>query len=1091
VRAVPPSSAIVLAEPATSNRAARIAMDILSHMFPGAEHLSAADFPQTLARMADEQRILIIPELSRLPMQAWTPLRDYLDAGGAAVFLGCDPFRARVCMVDGKPQTEQRLKQDLLASARVVDGFSSLLAWQHLNDSGAMRGAVRLAAADQTLPWPGVSVEIRGLTRWDALVLDTIPKGTIREEENTLAFHARGDDRTAQLVVICEERNVGAWYATAPLTSDWQVHTLHAATFRAVGRARPDATFSLARVKKISIGLFVAVSPQEPGDHRFDISEVRLAADPRPPAEATTWPDIPLMSPPCRYYDLRAPEVRPEGADDRFYLGHTRMQSPYPTERGWGGEKGSPARWIPVYTAFSENQRVGGWPASLFIEPRTNGPARRWAWIGMDPDSTARELIEEMVSECVSRLYSGLFLYQAGCDRFTIDPDDTLDVSARWTTNPKYAATLRVAAELIREGESYPARRIVMAPSQPGGPATIHLGRVPDMADGPGNYLIRVSIEDAEESDRVYDFIEQPIKILPATDSSMQGPWISTSGARFTLGGRPLFLLGFSYAPPGLESASPKRMSRWLSPACFDPEQVRRDLAIIEGIGVNTIAIAYHDEDEAPQLRFFLDEATRRGLWVYLALEDLDPMAPDVGKLRRMLDAAGLKDQSRVWAMAVATDARVGRYAERCRFDEAWHSWLLEQYGSVEHAEEVIGRPLWRAGRKITGPSDMELSVDGDYRGAVAVYRRFVDDYASRQLGRVVRTIRDAGCRQLVTLQTGFLGTGSAAGNAYLPLDSSAGAAHFDFAAIQGNELHGATDDFNAAGFLTAYARGMLDGKPVAWLRFGAPVGNPPAPAGLKNQARVCDEMFNLALRSYSASCIGWRYTPGECPEERGDYGVVSPDGEPRPAAETYREFAHRLRIERDVPATWQGREVHRDADARGLSALWNQWKKDYADATAARRLIEVRRAGFGRRTSEVLLRPVGGEAYQAPAAIEGINAEWGRVEVDGKPVDRVPGEPIRVTARQLVRLELINTGSITWDAAQENQPRTVWVALQNPRGGVQLLPVKAARFGEKVWITVTVTDLGHWHLRPQLADAGPFGEAAEIDVAGDADVLP
>ena len=1081
---------MVVVEPVMSNRTARIAMDILFRMFPKAERLPAADLPQAFARLAAEHRILIIPDPSRLPMQAWTPLRDYLDAGGMAVFLGSQPFRARVCLVDGEPQTEQRLRQNLLASARTVDGFSTIEAWQHVNDSGAMRGTVRLAAADRTLPWRGVSVEVRGLARWDALVMDAIPRRTIREGENTLSFYARGDDRTAALSVICEDRDGGTWYATVPLTKDWQACTLHEASFLAAAKPRSGATFSLTRLRKLSIGLFVAVSPQEPGDHRFEISDVRLASDPRPPAEATSWPDIPLMSPPCRTYDFQAAEVRPEDADGRYYLGNAHMQSPYPGERGWGGQSSSQARWIPIYTAINNQRRVCGWPASLFIEPRTNGAPRRWAWIGMDADAAPRELIEDMLSECISRLYAGLFLYQAGCDRFTMKADETLNVSASWTTIQERDTSLRVAAELIREGESYPARRIVMAPTQPGGPVVIQLGRLPDVTDEPGNYTVRVSLEDALQPERIYDFIEQPVKILPP-DVAAQGPWIGTSGARFTLGGRPLFLLGFHYMPMGLESAHPKRMTRWLTPACFDPELLRRDLAIIESIGINSIAIDYRNEEEAPQLRFVLDEATRRGLWVYLALEGIDPFAPDLDKLRRMLDAAGLKNQSRVWAMAVATEPRAGRYAERCRLDAAWQGWLLEQYESIAQAEAVLGRPIWRNGESITGPTDAELGSDGDHRGSVAVYRRFVDDYASRQLGRAVRAIRDAGCRQLLTLQTGFLGTGSPAGNAYLPLDSATGATHFDFAAIQGNALNGSTDDFNAAGFLAAYARGVLDGKPVAWLRFGAPVGSPPAPAGLKNQARVCNELFELALRTYSAAGIGWRYTPGECPEDRSDYGLVSPEGQPRPAANAYREFAHRLRTERDAPATWQGREIHRDADARGLPALWNQWKEDYMKATASRRLVEVRPAGYGRRTSEVLLRPVGGESYQAPAPIEGINAEWGRVEVEGRPVDRVPGQPISVTARQRVKLELINTGAATWDAAQENHPRTVWVALDNPRGGRQMLPVRATRFGERTWITVTVTDEGRWRIRPQLLDAGPFGEAAEIEVSGGAEPAP
>ena len=1081
---MPPVSIIT---PVISNRTAQLSVEMLRKQFPEARWITPRSIDAELESCLRDNRVLIVPSVEYLPSDWWGTVKTYLDHGGPAVFLGCDPFKARVRFVDGKPREEKYLHDIIRRTARTAADFSSIRGWQHLSSRSTPPGAVRVAESPDP-PWAAVLVDVKDFDAWDMMVRDKIPQGVINLSENSLVFHARGSAGTAHLVLECTETDGSCWGCPITVSEQWQPYIVHEAGFRhlygGTNRGAPGDHLVLSQTKKISMGLSQSVAAQAPGDHLFGVSDIRLASDPRTTDEIVSWPDIFLMSPPYRYYSFTAEEVQCMVNGQKWPIGHARIQGPLPRSRGTGGEAGAPYRWIPVFQAADADGNPRCWPASIYIEPHTNGLTKKWAWIGLDVSKPSSEAAAMMTFACARRLQDGMFLYKAGCSQFSFEPESPIRVSARWTAPADRTAGLRVCAELYKAGDDYLLRRVVGAPPSQDGTVQISLGSAPAVEEAAVDYTLRVLLEDIGAPGKIIDQVDQPLKFLIPPRTPGEQEWVTAAGARFAAGRRPVFMLGVNYWPRTTNGRTPGELApHWLDSAVFDPDLIRKDLAQLEEAGVNAVSIQYLAPEQAPQLKFFLEEARKRGIWVHLFIAGLQPLDQDLERAKQLIEAANLKSESQVFAIDLAWEPHLGPHKDRCRFDGDWRNWLNEQYGSIEHAEQVIGHALWRKDGLITGPPDNELTTDGENRVAVEAYRRFVNDFMSRRYGHLVRWLRRHDIRQMLGARTGYGGTGQPWPETVFALDPATGAAHFDFISPEGWGLNGNPDKFMEAGFITAYSRGVSDGKPVLWIEFGSSVGADPQAADLDNQARIYRNMFEMVLKSRAAGCFGWWFPSGWRVGEESDMGIVNSDGSWRPVGDAYRDFAHRLRGEWSAPQAWHDREMDLSGNARGLSQLWDTWRDIYRTELSEGRVEELRPLNFGKRTCEITMRSVGGVPYVAPAPLESVNSEWGRVEIDGLERDRIPGGKLAVHLKQKMRLELINTGPATWDASAEGRARCVWVALENEQGARQQTPVGIVRFGGSTWITWVASDPGTWRVQPVLADVGPFGEPLQIEI--------
>ena len=1078
-----PSVSVIV--PAVSSENVQLSMQMLMKQFPKARWITLPAIDVELETCLRENRVLLIPAVESLPVEVWGTLKTYLEHGGPAVFLGCNPFRARVQLVEDKPRSENEFHNTLAQTARESADFSPIVQWRHTNNRD-MPGAVCPVEA-QELSWPGVWVEANDVDSWDALIMDNIPASAIRADENALVFYARGSRDTAHVSLKGTERDGSVWSASITVTQSWQLFVIHETELRYLSggknRGGPDDHFILSRARTMEIGLDTRMAGQAPSHHLFGLSDIRMVSDPRAPETITSWPDIDLLSPPYRRYGFPARQVECLTRGQTWPIGSSLVQGPRPRSRGLGGEKGTPYRWIPVFQARDADGTPRGWPASIYVEPQTNGVTKKWAWIGLDISNDSIEAAAAMTLACARRLQNGMFLYKVGSPQFTFEPESNIDVSARWTTPVHRSPNLRVVAELYKEGSDYLLRRVVGPSPSADGIVRIHLGRAPDIEEFAQDYTLRILLEDSSARGKIIDRVDQSIKCLGLPRTPNEQEWVTMRGARFSVGRRPVFMLGVNYEPWTTHGRmSGESGSYGLDSSLFDPELVRKDLAQLENGGVNAVSIQYLTPDQAPQLKYFLEEARRHGIWVQLFVEGLNPLHPNLRLAEQLIEAADLRNESQVFALNLANAPRLGPYEERCQFDGEWQNWLIEQYGSVAHAEKAIGGRLWKKGRAVTGPPDEELIVDGKHRAAVKVYRRFVSDFVSRRYGYIVRWLRQHHLRQLVGAQTDDRETDPISLESVFPLDPAVGATHLDFISPNGGLLHGTPHSLMESGFITAYARAVSDGKPVLWSEFGMDVGSDPQPIDLENQVGVYRGMFEMVMKSRAAGCLGWGFPSGGCVDEQSDVGLVHPDGAWRPVGDAYRDVAHRIRNEWSAPAAWRGREMDSSGDGDGFQNLWAAWRDIYRAELDQNRMEELRPLNFGKRTGEIVIRSVGGSPYMAPAPLQSVNSEWGRIDIEGLDRDRKPGHKIAVHRQQTIQLELMNTGYATWDASAQGKARCVWVELKNEKR-TQRIPVDVVRFGGSTWVRWVALDPGMWRVQPVLADVGPFGEPLDIEV--------
>jgi len=1078
---------VTIIAPVISNHTAQTSFALLREIYPHARIANAKNLTHEITQCLRDDRVLLIPDITRFPMDWWKPLRSYMNHGGAVVFIGRNPFAERVKFVEGKPWTEAQRVAGLIKQAKPVDGVSSLSGWQHVNNSGEITGRVRLA--DVPVPkWHGISVEVSAFDDWDMMILPDISRGSIPSHFNEMTFYSRGGKKTSRIVIECEEFDGSHWYYPLSLTHMWTPHALHEGAFiyshGGVNRGGHKDGLSFSRIKKIAVGLSNRLASQFPGDHLFEISDIRFTTSSDSPDEVISWPDIALLSPPFRYYNIQASAVQSKQLNHRFDLGFSAMQSPFPQSRGQGGEQGTPYRWIPLYCALNKKGACPGWPVSLYIQPLDNGTVQRWGWIALDPSKGTHDVTAVMINECVERLQAGVFLYKAGFEQFTFNGNTNLVLTVRCAQTPNSKRNLRIAAELWRADESSPRRRVV-ANLLKEKPTQINLGMSPRIESQPEDYTLRIILEGSRANGKTYDQIEQELKFLPSSYTS-GSDGASRRGPRFAYQGRPLFPLGLNYQPLSTSGKLPTEWNPyWLNPGVFDPVLINRDLNLLQEAGINIVSIQYTEENQAPQLRYFIEEAQKRRIWVHLFIPHLNPIHPDLNAAKKLFDTAGLAQKHSIFALDIAWEPHLGTYADRCVLDPQWRAWLIEQYGSFDHAEQVLKTSLWRNEGIITGPPDKELIYDGEYRKRVAVYRRFVDDFISRRYGWIIRSLRRWGCPQMVSARTGYGGTGNAWGNPFFALDPASGAVHLDFISPEGWGLKGPHEKFMEAGFITAYCRGISGGKPVLWAEFGNSVGSNPRNIDLENQARVYSNMFEMILKSRASGALGWWYPGGYRVDEQSDMGVVNPDGSWRPVGKIYRGIHRQIRKADKNPEPWRAREIDRFADARGLSGLWDKWKKTYRQEMEQGKIQELRPRYFGKRSSETPLLSVGNVPFQDPAPMAYLNAEWGVVEIDEKQIIRGMDneKPVQAHLKQRLHMELINTGPVTWDTSEKDKTRTVWVELTDPRGGQLLLPVPPLAFGDHTRITWIASDSGQWKIRPFLSGVGAFGQPLKIEV--------
>jgi hypothetical protein len=314
-------------------------------------------------------------------------------------------------------------------------------------------------------------------------------------------------------------------------------------------------------------------------------------------------------------------------------------------------------------------------------------------------------------------------------------------------------------------------------------------------------------------------------------------------------------------------------------------------------------------------------------------------------------------------------------------------------------------------------PPDQWFREDGDWRVAMAAYRRFMDDLTSALWNRAHRTLRRLDPNHLVSFRQGntlphdFVFTGTPK--------------HVDFMCPEGYSIPNSDDGGWAAGFISRYVDFTTRGKPILWSEFGTSVWDAgrmePSAAAIPVQAQYHERFYRMVLESGAHGTAPWWWPGGYRVEERSDYGIMNLDGSPRPAAELIRTYGPRIQTPRPALVADVWLNFDRDAHAGGYwYAAFNTGKAAYREAVASGRVLGVRSPGTGTTSLNTPLLAVGNRPLTETNPPKYLNAEFNWLQVRNAAGEWVEAETgvtieVRPDAPVLARVGVGNTQESTW----------------------------------------------------------------------------
>lgn len=1042
------------------------------------------------ARLSPQRCLLyVIPHSLRYPEAGAKPLADYLAAKGNLVVLGRSPLDTPAWKHQGQ-WVDKAWAREVVArqkAERVVFGLD-----QPGKAVGWSRG-VKTQQPSRVEVVAGGAAGTAGCLRMDFHVESGLSDGftaAVNPQPDPrggglLCFWAKGDGRTPQLVVrLAQGEFPDRGLAVIRLEPKWKYYVLAPEDFRRAGQADPF------KARRVGFEFAPHLTPMvTTGTHTVWIDQIGLA---RNPLEAlgqakSELPLIETLAPGYKTYPLV--DVAKLRLTATQALAGSGLQIPRPASayscyvrpEGKGLERGYKWRWIPLIRASDSAGIQRGTVAWMLLHgaPLAEGPAFDDAVLRLaggvpprpapnfqgavcavcgitDPVALKQLLEGEFLGQLARRIRDGLYLDHAGADQFSYWPGEKARLGAVVVNHGAQAATVEVRTRVRPEQGSevafQAAGKLTVEPGQSGRVAFEWT------ADTQVSARYVVTTELFRDGQRI-DVIEHGVGIL-STAKPRADEFVTVRDGDFWLEGKRWYPMGVNYWPRHAIALECEDYTyHWLTPGFYNPEEVDRDLQQLESMGSTFVAIRAHHQNDRRTLLDFLRRARAHGIRTMLFLQSHeitdDPhyfqglMMPyhlqtakvvDFLRATRLADNPALLGYDLIWEPAGWVFGGVYRAfgwtdpaPYRQRWDAAWARWIDERYGSLANAEADWGVPAPRRGQQVTSPREDQFRMDGPTRVMVAAYRRFMEDLMCRYWNDTSRKLRAWDPNHLLSYRQGNLP----------PIDFTLTpvAKHVDFFCMEGYGFRLGGDGEAAAGFVNRYIHHVTRGKPYLWVEFGADAWDlglmQPTPSAIDSQGQCHELIYRVALATGARGASPWWLAGGYRVSERSDYGILHPDGTPRPAGRLLAEYAKRFRTPRAYPAADTWFTADRDAHNGGQWYLaFHEGAEAYRAAAAQGKNLGIRSPGTGSTSASVPLVAVGNTKYTGRNPPKYLDAEFNQFQIkagagpwitvtDGSRIHVPRGVPIVAAA------SVGNLQEATWLApgSCQGKPGVVYLA--------------------------------------------------------------
>ncbi len=1048
--------------------------------------------------------LYIIPHCRTYPAAGLKTLREFARSGGHVLFLGGPFLDDPVWLSGGRwlHRTElKRMKRDALPEHRVfADAQMDPATWTRTCNDRQNPGQWKLTA-DGPEGKRCFGFSTNSLSGWDGYMSPEL--GLLFGEGHDLfTFLAKGSPQTSQVAIEIQERDGSRWIAVADIDTTWQRIALDVDDFKYWPDAHPRAPRGaggdrLRPGEARRVGFQLAQSHTTavaPGEHQFWIADVGTCRNPVAGMQLTAADSavsFESIFPRYKVFPLSGPmNLQQERAQAIVSdLPQTTVEDlvcAIPRTSGAGFRREQKWRYVPLIAAFDSQGRRRGSPAWLLLNRAAPFSGSVLASLGLnDSGCWSSPTVLRAIDQVAGRLSSGLFLVEAGTEHFACWPHEKI-VAGATITNPTgtgLRAELRMAVR--DEGQKTVLMQSAELDLAAGESLTWQVPRGFE-AGLAGRY--HVTTELLVDGD-IVDRIEHDLIILDP-GSAARDEFLVVNGGDFYLRDEKWYPVGVNYWPLYVSGMDHDDFwAGWLQRRFYDPQLVEQDLERMQTLGINLVSIQSNDPKYYRNLLDFLYRCRRHGIYVNLFCGLASPLAFREEALRDFIETAQLADNSTL--MAYDTIWEPGNYvfseSWRPRWDSAWRDWIVEQYGSLAAAEEDWQFPCPRdpQGRAV-GPPERYFRDDGPWRSYMAAYRRFMDDLMSRKWNLAHRKLREIDANHLISFRQGNT----------LPHDFTLTATpkHIDFICPEGYAITNSDDGYWTAGFITRYVQFTTRGKPVVWSEFGQSVwdGETMAPS-VDRISAVADyhELFyRMVLETGANGTIPWWWPGGYRVGERSDFGMVNPDGTPRPAADLIRKYATRLTANRQPPKPTVWFQMDRDSHAGGYwHTAFNQGRDAYRKSVADGQWLGIRTAGTDTTSANVSLVAIGNRPATGHNPPKYLNAEFNVLQLlddSGRWVEADPGATIKVSAGSVkARVSVGNTQEATWLAPANGQSSrgTVALVMTSDTGKTRqwALPASVpyladADFGE-ITLIDSVTSATSVTLRMHALDRTSFGE--------------